>query len=418
MEVELLDAGARLAPGRAYHGIVPRGLVDQAPWWPGLAPVIEGVWNECAERPAGPHEPAQRAAATLRELRGRGWPAPAPTPSALTSAVEAARVAGVLSVQQAARAARDYLIRDDASTLRACVAALDGVDLLALDRVKEGHTATIFRVSVHRRGAVCAVFGLAVARDLHAAADELGSNARQLATWSRRIPGACAAVLGAGVGRCGWFGRVAEVPVVAMSWLEGHDELHVLRDRDGRGRVARVARFVGRPGVRLPQLDGEVLDVARSERTWASVVALRTRLAELDWQRDEASVPAIELNEGGVVGRPDGPVLRVALVGADEQPWRGALGGWLHEAALSQARADAGPLRWARPGAAVEAVLDAIDPGRRAELLARGQGATEAALRACTDEGDRALVAETARVIASRARGRVAGARAAPDRPR
>jgi hypothetical protein len=338
-----------------HHVIIPRTVLDR--WgategaspaaWDRIAPLLDRVWDEATA--GGLPAVAPHVAAAV------AGPDRFVPLAVLERCVDVALRAETLSLRQALSAA------GASAETRECLGTAPQPELTYL---REGHASTIVRLG--------SAWALNVARDTDGAASELAAAERALRSWRGardvRIP----AVGGAFTACIPWFDRVVEVPVLAVEWLEGFEELHVVGTADGP-RFVRVAAFQHAPG-RGPGMRGTLLDSAASGRIWRAVATARTATALIHWRRGTLRAPELEPNDGDVVADGDGTP---GLVGASQEVWEGPVAAWPYVLALSSARDDGGRagdrLRWADPAAAVGAVLDGLaargDPGAASAVL-------------------------------------------------
>lgn len=355
-----------------------RELGPEVAWWRALAPLVEDVWNRCAEREAMDVSEPYRAAVALMP-RCRQAPA-LPSEALVRDMLQAARDAGVRSFSQGLEAARDYVLGDGGTRLARILGAavarpieLEEVRSVRLVAVREGHTSGVVHLRAGLAGGTSVDVGLNVARDRTGAARALAAMTEDLRTWHAMAPGRVAAVLDQDVGRIRWFGQTRTVPITAVSWIPG-DELHVIRADDGAARFQAVRGFVHGAHA-VPAIRGVLLDAARSRDIGRQLVALETRLAAYG---DDGTVTAsaIELNHGDAVLVGAGDAAKVALVGSAGRSWRGPLAAWPYRMAALSARDELQATRariyWDEPAAAIESMTAAMlaDPRLRVRDLA------------------------------------------------
>jgi hypothetical protein len=298
----------------------------------------------------------------------------------------------VRSFAQGLEAASELLLADEAARLRAIAARVAGdrveladVQHLALEAIKEGHTASIIRARVALAGRAPIAFVLNVARDATAAAERLAALADDLRAWHAIDPRAAAEVLDQETARIRWFGGERRIPIVVTSWLEA-DELHVTQDA-----VHRVLEFVPGTASAVPGIRGELLDAGS---VIATVSALRTRLATFDC--GEVCEREHELNNGDIV---IDRTLAPALVGSAARRWRGPIGAWPYRLAALSARDEHA------------AIAQRIWLGRPDVALAAGLAAVPTELRAAMCDGARDFdPTELLHDLAPEARGAVVAA--------
>lgn len=344
----------------AYQPIIPRTLLDlwgssegaSPALWDRIAPLLGRGWDEAMARCLGPDRARTAQLIVDADPTGEGLARPV-----VERCVAVAIESKMVSLTQTLAAAGDVAAGDPSLSME-----LDGG--ASLECVRSGHASSVVRLG--------GSWALNVARDLDRAAAELDATAAALRSWRGgpevRVP----EILGSATGRCRWFDREIEVPVLAVEWLAGAEELHVVSTGKGPGFV-RVAGFRHLRG-RAPLIVGELLGGEEWTRIWRSVSLARTATAKIDEGTDLISAPELEPNDGDIVVWPDGVV---GLVGASSARWTGPLAAWPYFIALSSARDDDGPcearLRWAEPEEAVEAVADGCRareaPGLGASML-------------------------------------------------
>jgi hypothetical protein len=209
-------AATPVVAGRSYrpfHGIASRGMLDRLPtdgqvalerWSPLLDAALAGD---------------EFALATVPK-----------------DVVEAARACGMLTFAQSAAAAAQFVAHE----LREVVAPATHVELW---NVKEGHTSSVWRLTVDPPERPTVRLALNVGRD-HLASDELE---RSAAILDEVTASSLAVTVAAVVAR----GRVT-VPgapglrpaVVVQEWVEGASELALLPRRGGGRRLYAVERWV------------------------------------------------------------------------------------------------------------------------------------------------------------------------------
>ena len=226
--------------------------------------------------------------------------------------VGAARRRGVLTFADSALAAQMFVEERLATRI-------DLSQPLELWNVREGHTASVWRLSGQDHEGAPMLLALNVSRD-DVAADELASSADQLEAAAER----CGPVIADVVAR----DRVT-LPgprdlrplVVAQEWVRGAAELAFLPLRRGGRRLHAVTawttadddpgRIVGAEGAELG--DAEHVRAARQITTCLLTLAVRVDSGRVD-------VPRVDLDDGDWMWGPDGLRL-VALSGrADTMP--------------------------------------------------------------------------------------------------
>ncbi len=350
-----------------------------AHWWPVVAPLLEHVWNRhlrdrsatSDELTAALLDADARLAAYLNAGPdpSRCGPTAGDVPESVAHEfVVAMYAAGALSCAQSMAAVLSYLRSDGGQLMvkRQFGRHTGASDHSPIDAryLREGHTSSIIALNaVGDRGRGTALPGIVlnVVRDTTDARKDLLAMADQLAYWSARDASSVAAVHDFGQVLITSFGRRIPVDVIAVEHVSDGRELHVVPNDDdaGRGLLVAVDRFDhGRAG--LPHVVAKDMSRTSSDRFWSNVVSIRTSVAQIDWQRGSMTAPQFELNEGDVVAAGSGEHQKVVLVGTDSSPWRGPIGAWPYEVALSSARDSrsdrGGRIFWGNPELALRAL--------------------------------------------------------------
>jgi hypothetical protein len=351
----------------------PRGVAT----WQYIAPLVEAVLNRPAEA-RGPRQGGRRAAIAaarraLERLQGAG-------PSFLDEAqinawLDAAEAHAVLSYAQSFAAARVFVEAhldgsaarswEELAALATGGAVTGGPPVVSMDfwSVREGHTSSVWRVALRCAGGAEVVLCLNVARDRESGR-ELVWTAQEMRRLHAIAPGSVLGVLACETLVGQTAGGPAPIPVVAVPWLEGAQELQVVRDppRDS-GLFLIVDRFEARgsasPGRQFPL--GQILDPDASEALFREQLALRVKLTRFE-DDGAASTPFFEMNEGDLVWR-DGLVTAIAV--SEPEPAL-PLGLWALRLLLTSTHDGAGGatrIFWNRPESAIE-VIDRALTGR------------------------------------------------------
>jgi hypothetical protein len=345
-----------------YHGVISRALLDVAPGrseeWTLAAPFMEDLLNRLARRPT--EKPRGVVERLLREVRGAATDVQRlPDAELLTSWLQAALEARVLSFAQSAQAARACLSAGEARG-----------DLWSL---REGHTASVWRGV--RKGRTVA---LNVARD-RVAGCELEETTAELRRLRAAAPDAVIEVLGSERVPVATAGGPSDVAVTVAPWIENAQELHVVGADDGAGVFLAVDAFE-------PAMDDRPLQAARgrslagtaSDRLWEQILSLAVRMSEFT-PDGRAVAPEFEINEGDWALVGERPSLVACAVRGDAL----GLGAWgMKLLLLSAAGHDASRTRiyWNRPAHARGAL-------ERALVATPGSPTFEAWLRALEATG-------------------------------
>jgi hypothetical protein len=270
----MLDTGAVVPAERIipFHYIISRGLLRKAEsarlppqQWPLVAPLVDQALSD-RNVPTVPH---------------------------LETWLELAKQCGVLPYAASARCALEFVRTHGANIVGTMLGAPEdgvGIDSSELWSIKEGHTSSVWVVTIETRVTPQpVVFVLDVARDI-IAGDELRHVAADLDALSTRDPSRVTRVLGRGEIAL----SESTVAVVANTWVSDSNEIHVLRD----GRAVAVDHFFGDP--RQPELAASfaIREGWDSDDLWAAM--LRSWIALGDWRRPAGPVllPNVQINEG------------------------------------------------------------------------------------------------------------------------
>ncbi len=382
--IEVVTRGEALP----YHGLPSRGLLDRwrsptsapAQAWPRIAPLIEDAWNYWAERAEvrGPDRSidhnrlearVSHARLVLREAVGDDleWA----EPQLLRSMLDDALTVKLRSYDQGVRAAIAFLT-SEAGNAAGHVGGEDSLRV-GMQVLREGHTTTVMRLDMrspadNQLTHAC----LNVARDLTAAATELETVHRHLEAAHAIDPDGVPAVVAHGPGAAPYFGELIEVPIVAVTWLEGMREVHVVPEaRDGlRCRVVLVDEFRPHAAGSIAIL-GRSLDAAGGSGIWADVVTRLTHLAHIDWAQQSVCAFDVELNDGDVVAANVGAAWKTAFVAMSQEQPQLPLGVWPFAMALISTRNDTGGapprLYWSDPDRALAAVAAGLRKRQESE---------------------------------------------------
>lgn len=321
-------------PALAFHGILPRGAIEQASelgleraGWPWM-----GAFLELALAEGAPGANAVEDGLRKLEARLGGLP-PTLDREGADRWLKAAGRIGLVPYLEGARLAEAALRRWGSAQPKAWC-------------VKEGHTASVWCVPP---GSVPGAPGLAVLvpRD-RVAERELVETSDEL----RRLHG----ILPDRVAR-EWCRELlvrddgSECSIVAMEWLAGSKELHVVgRGNRDAGRLIPVERF--HPPSPGGGSAGQVAHISRktpsSEKLWHDLVCLWTCLTfaspdeNLRLSSDPVMLPGFEINDGDFV-LAAGTVKVVACSRPARVSARDAISSLLAADAV-----DDGPAGWAR----------------------------------------------------------------------
>jgi hypothetical protein len=263
----VLDDGGAVwaAAGMPFHGIVSRGtreLLQQA----GVAPE---VWLRNAHRLEAPEQPGEGA--ELSRVRA------------------AARLAGALSFGESAACVWRYLEQH-------CVAAGKAAEVEAWN-IKEGHTSSVWGVSLRDAQGSLLKFIVNVARDRSASA-ELDASSKRL----RQIRAGAPTVLLAEVEdiervRVPLASGPAEVVVTRNEWLSGCQEIHAVQEQR-RSRYLLVERFLTMPDApaHIVSIYGRRCSDAECRQIDSDIASFREQAAAV------LQVPTeLEVNDGDLV---------------------------------------------------------------------------------------------------------------------
>jgi hypothetical protein len=177
----------------------------------------------------------------------------------------------------------------------------DQIERVEVWNLKEGHTSSVWRVTVVPAGGEAPVrFALNVARDT-AAGKELLASAAILEDVGRRTSELCMArvLVKALVPIC--EGNQSQVPVVAQEWIDDACELGFLKERRSqRRRLYAIERFVtadDEPG-RIDSVQGYRLKPDEHDRVVNEIVTTTLMSSVFDLDRDQVVIPCFEINEG------------------------------------------------------------------------------------------------------------------------
>jgi hypothetical protein len=246
---------------------------------------------------------------------------------------------------------------------RAELESLSGLPAIArweLWSCKEGHTASIWRVTAFPQGASPPVhFCLNIARDT-ASGVELEATAEILHRLGQRHPAAVVRVLDRRVLDLARTGL--RVPVIATDWIDGW-ELHALPKDDGPGRLVAVARFLFSEDdpMAIRRVAGFPVEPAKS---WGRILHHWIRFA--DWSGGPVMLPTFEVQEGDWIF--DGE--DVTLCAASAKTLTLDPGAAVWACILLHAAHPQGPIHWGDAAMAIAILKNAQSPARPA--LAEG----------------------------------------------
>jgi hypothetical protein len=334
-----------------FHGVVSRGLL--------------------ADLNARQNGPAQWAGVSpFLELALVGHPVP--DVEHLSYWTQAALRRRVLTYPQGAACAGRFVHTHASDLARRAFGmscASERLKAAELWSVKEGHTASVWQatVSFHHPATATLRFAVHVARDADAGAELLATSS-QMKRLHTLDPDGVTEVLAVDNVPLDSGGAPWSVPIVATSWADESNELHVIRDATtGFGRFAAVDRFLCAPDSpgRIQSILGTRLDSAVSDGIWAEILRRTVRYTEFADLAGPVRSTATEINEGDWVW--DGHRLR--LVALSDEPPSPSLGGWVLHLLLLGARADSGPaaprLYWGN----VERALEVFEAAARSQHL-------------------------------------------------
>jgi len=266
---------------RPFHGVISLGLID-------------------ALRTAGQ---------TVDWASYSAWldPALANDPEAVdrvpSDLLDLARSCHVLRFEDSISVTEMFLRRH----LREVVASLDAafdpdqVEGIEMWNLKEGHTSSVWRVTVSLMGEQAPVrFALNVARDA-AAGEELLASAAILENLDRRSSEIRVAHVLKKAQVPIRLGNESSVPVVAQEWIDDACELGFLKQRHTRGRsLYAIERFVtadNAPG-RIDSVLGYRLESNEHDRAIYEIITATLMSSTFDLLRDQVLIPCFEINQG------------------------------------------------------------------------------------------------------------------------
>lgn len=264
---------------RPFHGIPSRGLVETLKRWP-----KRFDWE---------------SACVSLEPALDGDPAAVATTSA--ALLQAAQMCGVLRFDQSAFVARLFLERYLLEVLDRMGIASRLVDdnLVEIWNIKEGHTSSVWKITVSVGPHDLVHFALNVARD-RAASDELLESALLLEEISSKLRTVAAARVLVKK-RLSIPDTQELVQVVAQVWVDEALELAILRNpHSGNQRFHAVERFVthsSEPG-RIRSIVGRELDAQEHAVVAKEIVTAMLEGATFDLRSDLTTMPDFEMNEG------------------------------------------------------------------------------------------------------------------------
>jgi hypothetical protein len=300
--VPIFAAGTR-SGYRPFHGIISRGLLNalqagdtQMAW------ALYNAWLDPAL--AGDPQAEGRVPSDLLEL---------------------ARSCRVLRFEESAFVADGFLRRhlDDVFTSLGVAYSPDEVEKIELWNLKEGHTSSVWRVTVVPVGGEAPIrFALNVGRDA-AAGEELLASAAILEDVDRRTSEIrIARVLVKALVPI-YEGDESQVPVVAQEWIDDACELGFLKERHTqRRRLYAIERFVtaaGEPG-RIVSVQGYRLKPDEHDRVVYEILTATLLSSVFDLDRDQVTIPCFEINQGDWVW--DGEHAQLVAASAEQEKLR------------------------------------------------------------------------------------------------
>jgi hypothetical protein len=242
-----------------------------------------------------------------------------------------ARACGVLSFATSARVAEQFARAVLQNRLAAVLetpgekAPGNGPLRVTLWNVKEGHTSSVWKVSLEGYNRRDTAFALNVARDA-AANDELLRSADVLRIAGANAPeGSIARVLLVDQARIPTEEpeRVLQAVVVAQEWIQDARELGYVTDRvTGEQHLFAIDRFLTdaeSPG-RIVSVAGQRITGAERDKVLLEI--FQVILSAANWQEGRLRLPAFEMNQGDWVLQGSRPVL-VAASGTWFEPGPG-----------------------------------------------------------------------------------------------
>lgn len=267
---------------RPFHGIISRGMI-QALQEAGL----RVNWTEvCASLDAA--------------LAGREWQFPPLAPRLL----ELARSCAVLSFEDSMKAALDFVrqqLPNLSEKIKTMPCELENVQTVELWNVKEGHTSSVWKVTLlTAQGQPATSFALNVARDA-AAGEELLSSAVTLEVLASRVTSARVSRIYLATRLYALHDQLPGIAAVAQEWIDEAWELGFLKDRTvGCHRLYAIDRFLTAPNDpgRIVSVAGRHLKEHEQEEILLQILLATLEGAVVDAESQRITFPSYELNEG------------------------------------------------------------------------------------------------------------------------